>query len=175
MHEVAAAKERACLRLLRKLYRASFPRNERMPFRKLVKGAGAEMTEFTAYFLDGVLIGFTYTVRDGSLAYLFYFAVERRFRSRGLGSQILKQLKARYNVPLLLDIEATGSGGSDKALRLRRKAFYLRNGFSEAGFGASYRGVEYETLCCGGRAEKEGLKRLFTRFRQEALGERVKH
>lgn len=162
------------LRRIKKLYRTSFPRKERMSFSLLLKGTSSQMTDLTAYFYKGEFVGFTYTVSDGELAYLFYFAIEADKRSAGFGSQTIAQLKSKYAIPIALDVEATGLKMPDEDLRTRRKAFYCRNGFAAAGFGACYRGVRYETLCCGECPDKARLKQLFAQYRQTALGKRVK-
>lgn len=130
------------------------------------------MVDWLAVFDGETFVGFTYTAFNEEIAYLFYFAVAQGLRSKGYGACILGGLQTRYTVPLALDIESTKIGASDP-MRKRRKAFYLRNGFSEAGFGANYYGVEYETLCCGGAVAKGQLKRLFDTYIQKALKRRA--
>ncbi len=156
---------------VKKLYKEAFPRRERMKFRVLQKSAVSPLVEWLAYYDGEELVGFTYLVSDGALAYLFYFAVCSSKRSLGYGGKILSDLKARRNgETLVLDIEACGEPAKNSEQRLRRRAFYMRNGFTPAGFEATYRGVRYDAMKFGGECGKQRLMQLFKQYRREVLG-----
>lgn len=162
-------------KIVKKLYKTAFPRNERMRFRALEKSADSAMVEWLAYYNDGKFVGFSYLSFDDAIAYLFYFAVHDESRSKGYGSEILADIKRRHaDKIIVLDIEACGDAAKNREQRLRRRDFYFRNGFADAGFDSNYHGVHYDTLLYGGECSKARLMQLFKKYRREVLSERVK-
>ena len=85
---------------VKKLYKEAFPRWERMKFRVLQKSAVSPLVEWLAYYDGEELVGFTYLVSDGALAYLFYFAVCSSKRSLGYGGKILSDVW-RYGIAII--------------------------------------------------------------------------
>lgn len=84
---------------------------------------------------------------DG-LTYLFFLAVAEGYRGEGRGAAALSELRSlRPGVPVIVDPELAGSGSENYEMRLRRRAFYLRNGFYPTGTGMRYNGVSFELLC----------------------------
>ncbi len=67
------------------------------------------------------------------LVLLDYLGVTKRLRNGGLGSEILRLLQAQKR-PLVTESELPVAGDSDEdnRIRLRRIAFYQRNGFTPA-------------------------------------------
>ena len=49
----------------------------------------------------------------------------------------------------MLDIEPVDPSVPDNAMRIRRKQFYLRNGFLESGYMLKYLGLSFEILYAG--------------------------
>lgn len=70
---------------------------------------------------------------DLALVLLDYLGVTAARRNRGLGAQMLRLLQAQGR-PLVTESELPVAGDSDEAnaIRLRRIAFYQRNGFTAA-------------------------------------------
>ena len=100
-------KHYADLKKIKKLYKSSFPKNERMRFGTLLKSADSPMVDWAAYYDGEKLVGFTYLAFDEEIAYLFYFAVEEALRSKGYGGEILTHLKQKYSdKTIVLDMEA---------------------------------------------------------------------
>ncbi len=65
-----------------------------------------------------------------TMVYLFYLAVEERLRSRGYGARLLRWIADAYpEHSIVLNIESPGVGADNEEQRLRRRAFYERNGF----------------------------------------------
>lgn len=110
---------------------------------------------------DG-FVGFTTVYPDDELAYVFFLAVASSQRSHGYGARILELLRAHYaGKQLVLDIEPVDPAASDSDLRLRRKKFYLRNGYSESGYMLSYCGLSFEILYDGdGGFNLDGYSRM---------------
>ena len=86
---------------------------------------------FLAYFDQGVFIGFTYVICTDNLVYLLFLAVKESKQSQGYGSQILAQVREEAGErPCVLTIEPMDEEQvSNRAQRLKRLAFYERNGY----------------------------------------------
>lgn len=71
-------------------------------------------------------------------AYIMYFAIDKKYRNKGYGSYILDDLVKKYD-NVILSIEKTKN-----EISLRRKRFYLRNGFYETNKYTIQAKVQYE-------------------------------
>ena len=140
-------KDRAEMKRMKKLFLTAFPPEERPPFRVLKRRA-KENVDWLAIEADGETAGFFYTLKRKDLYYLMFFAVEEKMRGRGIGEAALLQAIKRYSDKrLFLSIERPYEQGAENAeTRKRRKAFYLRCGFSETGREAREGSVIYEVL-----------------------------
>ena len=82
--------------------------------------------------------------------YVFFLAIDPAWRSHGYGAAVLDELRKRYaGRQLVLDIEPLDSAAPNYEQRLRRKNFYLRNGFRESGCFFKYCGMCFEVLYDG--------------------------
>ena len=113
------------------LYEAAFPVEERLPLWQLSWNSLKRGQSFLAYFDREVFIGLTYSIYTENLVYLLFLAVEESKQSQGYGSQILAQVKKEAGVrPCVLTIEPMDEEQvSNRAQRLKRLAFYERNGY----------------------------------------------
>ena len=102
------------------LYEVAFPVEERLPLWQLSWNG-----------LKRVFVGLTYTIYTDNLVYLLFLAVEESKQSQGYGSQILAQVKKEAGVrPCVLTIEPMDEeDASNRNQRLKRLAFYERNGY----------------------------------------------
>ncbi|WP_294749018.1 GNAT family N-acetyltransferase [uncultured Prevotella sp.] len=141
---------------LKLLYETAFPKEEQIPWDDLVRLIGEMNLDFTAYYNENQLIGFTIVYPRPSLTssssvatqpcsselgrpsllrpfnWYWYFAVKEELRGKGLGQQILNQLIEKYKgQSCVLDMESPRQECANKEQRLRRQAFYLRNGFRD--------------------------------------------
>ena len=79
----------------------------------------------------GNMIALTFSFVFPDLFYLGFLAVDGRTRSAGYGTRILTYFRERYgDVPQLLEIEPVVREAGNYQQRLRRLAFYERNGFA---------------------------------------------
>ena len=113
------------------LYEATFPACERLPLWQLSWNGLKKGQEFLAYYDKQTFIGLIYTIYSDSLVYILFLAVEERKQSQGYGSQILAQVKKEAGVrPCVLTIEPMDDPNvSNRAQRLKRLAFYEKNGY----------------------------------------------
>lgn len=139
------------LHRIKSLYDEAFPREERAPFFLLKAAAKKPYIDFFAFYNRGDFCGFAYLVSGEQMCTLMYLAVEEKYRSCGYGGQILSCLRAYCGQRVIaLDIEQVSPQADNYEQRRRRRAFYLRNGFSSSGYGHLLRGVQYEILISSG-------------------------
>lgn len=133
-----------------RLYDRAFPANERWDLDAVLRD-DTGISELLSFSEDGGFAGFAITLSCGGYTHLIYFAVAEDKRSRGYGSEALRLLGERYpgNV-MMVDIEREHPGADNNAQRRRRKEFYRRCGYTEAGVEYSWRGEQYEILILGG-------------------------
>ncbi len=102
---------------------------------------------FSALFEGDRFVGFTAIKLYKDLYYLFFLAIEPPLRSHGYGGAALETIKARYPDKVgTVDFEMPDEQAPNREQRLRRRGFYLRNGFRETGVFLRYFGVEYEAF-----------------------------
>ncbi len=119
-------------RLTYRLYMDSFPPIERIPYRVMMQYSRRGNVDFWAYFDGDAYIGFAYLLKTEEFAYLLYCAVTPELRSRGYGSEIIRDLRVFYSDrDMVLDIEPLNDAAPNAAQRIRRSEFYIANGFRD--------------------------------------------
>lgn len=131
------------------LYRKAFPRKERVPIRFLMN-KDMDGTLNACYDAE-IFCGFYSTLTFGNITHILFLAVDDTHRRCGYGSAILKLISHRYaQNRIILDIEAEDPTASNNEQRIRRKAFYEKNGYTESGIEYRWRGVPYKILIKNG-------------------------
>ena len=135
------------------LYEEAFPASEKKPFAFILQKRETENFEILEIADDeGAFLGLAIMMLYGQLVLLDYFAIASECRGKGVGSAALKALQEKYaGKKFMLEIESTVglSTGNEKQDRLRRKAFYLRNGMQPMDFQVDLFGVEMEVWVWG--------------------------
>lgn len=132
---------------IEKLYLKSFPDNERFPFWILRECSKENNSFLYAIIDDDKFVGMCYIVNCDSLYYLMYLAVKSNMQNKNYGSKILRDLKERYKLLFLSIDEPVNS------VNIRRKKFYLRNGFYDTNRFYEDNGINYEILCTDDKFE----------------------
>ena len=115
------------LPLIRSLNAKAFPLEERISVTYMMHGLRVPDQELLAIHADGRFAGFFSMILLGRCAYICYFAILPRLRSMGIGSAALRALAAHYpDHQVVVDFEAPDDAAPNNAIRLRRRAFYLR-------------------------------------------------
>lgn len=130
---------------LNKLVKEAFPPEEYISPDDIIKLGNMKLY---ALYDSNLLIGLMAIKTFKNMVFLFYLAIDSNCRSKGYGKQALEELKKLYeNYQLTVDIELIDETAKNNEQRIKRKNFYIRNGYKETRKGASYFGVNYEILC----------------------------
>lgn len=128
----------------------AFPDEERLDTELLAQLSEQGRLELLGIYDNGNYIGFTVIFHSERSVYVFFLAIDPAWRSHGYGAAVLDELRKRYaGRQLVLDIEPLDSAAPNYEQRLRRKNFYLRNGFRESGCFFKYCGMCFEVLFDG--------------------------
>lgn len=137
---------------LRKLYDAAFPKDEQLPFWlikiRLKKGLG----ELYGIYDEEEFVGLVHNAFYKDMVYIFYFAIHESQRGKGYGGRVLQTLQKKYSDKrIFLCIEAMNPKAENYDQRVKRKAFYERNGFKMLPFGVKEGNMEYDCMAVDGR------------------------
>lgn len=149
-------------RAVRPLYRQAFPSIERLPLWLLSLLALRSDVDFLAAYDGDDFCGLLYLLHDGDHTLIFYFAVRTDLQSKGYGAEILQWLQRRRKTVSLI-MESMHEACDNAEQRLRRKRFYLRNGFQDTGFYMTSRGM-YDILCTEPTIDPAAFRELACRL-----------
>lgn len=136
-----------------RLFETAFPPEERPSWDVLLSFGKSDIY---AIYLEGKFVAFADVVRYQDLVYLFFLAVEDAYRNQGIGSVVLSDLKAKYpDKRLFLLADDPEPKYPDYDVRLKRIAFYERNGFHLTDIKVREMGVMYRILVSGAPVSKE--------------------
>ena len=106
-----------------------------------------------------------YPGHNGKIVFVMFLSVYKRLRSRGYGSAVLAAIEGRHpHKKIIISIEPCDDGAPDIELRERRKAFYLRNGYKEAGYRVKLNGMEQEIIVKNGEFSKREFRIFFALY-----------
>lgn len=168
------------LNQIRKLYEASFPKAEKKPFELMVAKQKEGLCEILAIEDEtGNFCGLAIMILAAGLALLDYFAIEPRCQGGGLGSVTLRELRERYGSDkIVVEIERTTGPEAEAAEnaqeRIRRKAFYLRNGMVPMEFLVDLFGVEMEVLTFGRKLTYEEYYAIYDSVLPKHMTDKVR-
>ena len=114
----------------RKLYLSAFPAHERLSYIGLLMNSWRKIANFYAFYDKGEFVGLAYIVANEQAYFILFLAVDTKIQSQGFGSRILGDLKKDASKrPMILTIEPVDESAENSDQRLKRLAFYQRNGF----------------------------------------------
>jgi len=151
--------------MIEQLYDEAFPKQEQVPMGILLSRAKSKNIHFEAYYDGDIFIGFTYVMIGKDITYLFYLATSAEVRGKGYGEQILNLIKNNnLKQRLVLTCMAEDEEADDNDLRLRRQNFYLRNGYTHAGFSCNMNGNHMVAFTQNGKVSTEEFLAVFKKF-----------
>ncbi len=118
-----------------------FPKEELMPMWLLHLITKKKNYDFSAYYDNDLFVGITFTINSKETLFIFYIAVNDKIQSKGYGSKLLDNLFEEYkDKPISLFIETMDEkNASNYEQRVKRLAFYEKNGFFHTGIKAGFK------------------------------------
>lgn len=148
--------------LVKKLYHKAFPKVERIPMIVLLWKAKKEEVQFVAFYDREEFIGFAYMFSSNNITFILYLAIDASRRSKGYGKTILSMIEADYpEHRLVLNIEEIDPTADNYTQRVKRKDFYLKNGYKNAGYRMIQAGERYEVMVKGLALNETEFLQLF--------------
>lgn len=112
---------------IKELYLTAFPEKERRDWNSILQLIDSEPAfRFFIISSGGATAGFITAWTLGAVTYVEHFATLPQLRGRGIGANVIRQLKAESAAPVALEVEMPGSSPEAD----RRIAFYIRCGFT---------------------------------------------
>lgn len=150
---------------VKKIYYSSFPKEERMPFWLMLLMAKLWHTDFVAFDDGDTVCGFVYMGTAKKLVFIMFFAVDEHMRSKGYGSRILDKIQSMYpERKIVISIERCDIKAQDIDQRIKRKNFYVKNGYEETGHLVRLAGVEQEIIIKNGTFKKNEFLWFFIKY-----------
>ena len=143
---------------LKHLYEHAFPSEERPPLSMLL-----EMSNSSMYAVEdnGEFVGLVSTVNYSDLVYIFFLAVKKRYRHKGYGTRILKDINVKYaDKRIFLLAEDPDIPSDNQEERNNRIKFYNHNGMKVTGNKVTEYGVDYIFLSNGKDVSKEDFLKV---------------
>jgi GNAT superfamily N-acetyltransferase len=129
------------------LYKTSFPKQEQIPWDEFVPLIDKMSLDFTVYYEKDEIVGFTVVFPYKTFNWFWYFAVKPELRGQGKGQEILTAVIQKYKgKKFVLDLESTKQECENMEQRIKRHAFYLRNGFKDTNIYKKYDDIEMTVM-----------------------------
>ena len=152
------------------LAKEAFPPEEYLAPDRLAEMSKADNFDFLALTDNDAFIGFLAVQIHKNLAYLFFLAIDASCRAKGYGSRAIETLRALYpGKKQVVDFEMQDKAAPNNEQRIKRRKFYLRNGYKETGLFLSYLGVNYEVFCMDSDFEPQEFKDIMKEIQVEGF------
>ena len=152
-------------RLVVELMRTAFPPEERIHIWILNLLSKKKNVNFNAWYDNQEFCGITYTIESEKMIFLLYFAVNAQQRSKGYGSQIINELKKTAGGrEIILNVEKPDKSAGNNVQRVKRIAFYERNGFYQSGFDLRIEGLDYLVFSTSAVLDKMEFSNILKKY-----------
>jgi len=152
------------------LAKEAFPPEEYLAPEQLLKMVEADNFDFWILSDGDAFAGFMVVQTHKNLAYLFFLAIDFTCRGKGYGSRAIETLRALYPAKIqVVDFEMLDESASNNIQRIKRRQFYLKNGYKETGLFLSYLGVNYEVFCISDHFDTQEFKDMMKEIRVEGF------
>ncbi len=156
------------------LQKEAFPPNESYSMEQLLALSESQNIEYVSFWEDEQLCGLLYYNVGETMVYLFYLAVNPAIRSKGYGGKLLRWLTDRYQGKSVVgNIEPVGFGADNEEQRVRRLAFYERNGFRRLSVRMDDESGLYDIISSGSVFDEQEYMRLITELGFDAYHPRL--
>jgi GNAT superfamily N-acetyltransferase len=126
---------------------------------------------FNVIYAGDIWVGLLYTTEHKDIILVHFLAISESYRSDGYGSKVMDLLKITLaNKRIVLNIEKLDKHEKNYEQRVKRKAFYEKNGFNSSGFIVKEPGEELEMLILGGTIQKTEIEAMYKDLFGSMLG-----
>ena len=147
------------------LYRASFPKEEQLPWFILRLAAIHRDIDISCFYNGETLCGFTFTIQTDKIMYIMFLAVKKEFQSMGYGSEILSIYKTNHaEKQIVLIVEPLNADADNYNDRVRRIRFYEKNGFSDTGYDIKEVGGLFRILSTSSSIDTEEYLKVYKKL-----------
>lgn len=150
---------------IKEIYESSFRKEDRMPFLLMLIMSYLNSTQFVSFRDGDTICGFVYMATIKKITFVMFFAVDEHIRSKGYGSHILSKIQSLYpDNKIIITIERCDSNVKNIDERLRRRRFYLNNGYIQTGYMVKLGNQEQEILMKNGEFNKREFILFFLKY-----------
>ncbi len=124
-----------------KFMKRVFPKEEVMPMWFIRLLTLKKDYNFKVYYENELFVGIIFTIDTNDTLFVFYIAVNDKIHSKGYGTKLLQVLFEKYpDKSITLFIETMSDKKAENyEQRIKRLAFYERNGFACTGISAGFK------------------------------------
>lgn len=131
-----------------KLNEEAFPKFERIDLVEMLTLAEKESIDVLGIYDISKPIGFAVIIKNKLCGYLWYLAIDKEQRGKNYGSFAIKSILEKYSdLQIVLDFEKIDENAENIEQRIKRKNFYIKNGFYETGKYITLSGENFEVVC----------------------------
>lgn len=153
---------------IKRLYHTAFPKEELLPWWIVRLLTVQKCVDLTGYYKEDTFAGFTFTATTEDILFVLFFAVEDKQRGQGLGSEILGCLQENNpGKTIVLNVEPLDEKAENNDQRIRRMAFYKKNGFYDTGYNIREVGGVFRVLATAPELDTAAYGKV---FRKMSLG-----
>jgi len=147
------------------LFFEAFPKVQRLPAWVVKFRMRNGKTGFDALYEQDNWLGFIYTKEYKDIVFVKFFAIATLCRSTGYGSKVINALAELHSEKrIVLNIEELDEKSENDQQRVKRKAFYEKNGFRSTGYLIKEPAERQEMLIRGGSITKSEIDSMYKHF-----------
>jgi len=131
-----------------KLAKGAFPQKECLAPSTLIEMAKSDDFDFFALYDEETFVGFIAIRTYKEMTYLLFLAIAPTLRFQGYGKRAVETPRSLYpDTQQVVDMEMPDKNAENAKQHVRRRGFYLQNGYKPTGHYLAYRKVNFEILC----------------------------
>ncbi len=155
----------ADIKEIKHIYHTSFLKEDRMPLIMMYIMSKTKTTDFLTFYDKETLCGFIYMATIDNITFIMFFAVDAIHRSKGYGSAILEKVQETYPTnKIIVSIEPCNEKNDNFKSNMRRKQFYINNGYIDTMFALDMGGKVQEVLIKNGAFDAGEFTTFFKKY-----------
>ena len=128
-----------------------FPKLERIPYSRYKRALKNKSMNAYGYYANSKRYGYIVTLEEDNVVFISYLAINKNFRDKGLGSEMLKEFIdfCKNKKFIIIEVDSADGITNEKEINIikRRNNFYNKIGFEEIkNINYCIYGVKYDVL-----------------------------